>query len=268
VIVGIVYSWITAAAMWENLRARLPYLYDPWSERLPPRPTLMHAMIAISILVECNAIISAFTFALGGKAIMAAVQVLSYALGAVLVAMGMATFLARRGVAAATIWCWRDTVDTDRGWFARYVAGTPREALWLIAGIGGGLVLALFAHLYGEVVSQIPWAADAIRAARGRMDAIPGMAVSYGAIAILMAPFAEEYLFRGLLFRTLDRQWGGGWTAVAGAAAFFAIYHPLLSWLPVALVGAANCVLFKRSGRLAPAILLHMTYNAVVVLWN
>ncbi len=37
-IVGIVFSWITAAAMWQNLRARLPYLYDPWSETLLPQP--------------------------------------------------------------------------------------------------------------------------------------------------------------------------------------------------------------------------------------
>jgi len=36
---GIVYSAVTAAAMWQNLRARLPYLYDPWSERLPAAPT-------------------------------------------------------------------------------------------------------------------------------------------------------------------------------------------------------------------------------------
>jgi len=48
-IMGIVYSYITAAAMWENFRARLPYLYDPWSEKMPPPPTLMNAMIAISI---------------------------------------------------------------------------------------------------------------------------------------------------------------------------------------------------------------------------
>jgi hypothetical protein len=51
-VVGIVYSYITAAAMWQNFRARLPYLYDPWSEKLPPPPTLMHEMVAISILVE------------------------------------------------------------------------------------------------------------------------------------------------------------------------------------------------------------------------
>jgi len=39
--------------------------------------------------------------------------------------------------------------------------------------------------------------------------------------------FAEEYLFRGLLFRALDRE-SGGWRAVAGSAAFFAVYHPPL----------------------------------------
>src|SRR5262249_20435386 len=36
---GVVFSWLTAAAMWQNFRARLPFLYDPWSEQLPPPPT-------------------------------------------------------------------------------------------------------------------------------------------------------------------------------------------------------------------------------------
>lgn len=98
------------------------------------------------------------------------------------------------------------------------------------------------------------------------MRSIPGLAVSYAVIAIGFAPFAEEYLFRGLVYRTLDRHWGGRKT-VGAAAAFFAIYHPALSWLPVAALGAANCLLFKRSKRLAPAVILHMAYNAVVVLW-
>lgn len=269
VIVGIVYSWITAAAMWENLRARLPYLYDPWSEQLPPPPTLMHAMVAISILVECTAILTATTYAVGGTGMMAAVQAFGYALCAIAVSIGMAMFLGRRGVPPSSIWCWRAETDAAGGesWFRHYVAGRPRDLLWLLGGIGGGLVLALVAHVYIDAVSQIPWAADAIHAARRRMDAVPGMTASYAAIAILFAPFAEEYLFRGLLYRTLNRQWGS-WTAVVGAAAFFAIYHPLLSWLPVALLGAVNCVLFRRSGRLAPAILLHMTYNAAIMLWT
>jgi len=52
---------------------------------------------------------------------------------------------------------------------------------------------------------------------------------------------------------------------VAGSAAFFAIYHPALSWLPVGLLGAANALLYKKTARLAPSIVLHMVYNAVVL---
>jgi membrane protease YdiL (CAAX protease family) len=84
-------------------------------------------------------------------------------------------------------------------------------------------------------------------------------------MAVLFAPCAEEYLFRGVLFRALDREWGG-WRAVVGSAAFFAIFHPPLAWVPVSLLGMANAILFKKTGRLAPAVLLHMVYNAVVLL--
>jgi membrane protease YdiL (CAAX protease family) len=83
-------------------------------------------------------------------------------------------------------------------------------------------------------------------------------------MSVVVAPVAEEFLFRGLLYRALDREWGG-WRAVLGSAAFFAAYHPAMSWLPVGLLGATNALLFKRTGRLAPAVVLHMTYNAIVV---
>ena len=67
-----------------------------------------------------------------------------------------------------------------------------------------------------------------------------------------------------MLYRALDREWGG-WRAVAGSAAFFAVYHPPLAWLPVGILGAVNCLLFKKTGRLTPAVILHMTYNAFVL---
>src|SRR5258708_12288026 len=94
------------------------------------------------------------------------------------------------------------------------------------------------------------------------MAKIPNLRMSYAVIAVAFAPFAEEYLFRGLLYRALDREWGG-WRAVVGSAAFFAIYHPPLFWLPVALLGIVNALLFKKSRRLAPPLALHMFYNTV-----
>ena len=97
------------------------------------------------------------------------------------------------------------------------------------------------------------------------MAKLPDLNLWYGLIAIAFAPLAEEYLFRGLLFRALDREWGG-WRAVAASAALFAIYHPPLAWLPVGLLGIACALLFKNTGRLAPAVMLHLAYNTVVLI--
>lgn len=269
-VVGIVYSWITAAAMWENLRARLPYLYDPWSETLPPPPTLMHAMISISILLECASVLTGLVLAIGGKDSLGVAQGIGYAICAVAVSVGASNFLSNRGVAPAQIWCWRDeSPDTDdaESWVHRYLAANRHDLGWLACGVGGGVLLALFAHGYLVTIELVHSIAETINASRVQMEVIPGMATAYAVMAIGFAPFAEEYLFRGLVYRTLDRQWGG-WKAVLGAAAFFAIYHPPLAWVPVALVGAANCLLFRRSKRLAPAVLLHMAYNTVVTLWT
>lgn len=267
-IVGIVYSSITAAAMWENLRARLPYLYDPWSERLPEPPTLMHAMVSISILIECAALITGIVYGIGGKDSLGVAQGIGYAVCAVGVSIGVSHFLSTRDVSPARIWCWRhDEPDPDikESWVRRYLAADRHQARWLFIGVGGGVLLGLLAYGYMTAIQLIPSVAEMIRISEQQMQSIPAMGIAYAVVAIGFAPFAEEYLFRGLVFRTLDRQWGG-WKAVAAAAAFFAIYHPTLSWIPVAIVGAANCVLFKQSKRLAPAVLLHMTYNAVVLL--
>jgi len=97
------------------------------------------------------------------------------------------------------------------------------------------------------------------------MATMPNLRMCYAVMAAALSPFAEEDLFRGLLYRAFDREWGG-WRAVFGSAAFFAIYHPPLSWLPVALLGIGSALLFKKTGWLMPSVILHMVYNAVVVL--
>lgn len=266
-IMGIVYSYITAAAMWENFRARLPYLYDPWSEKIPPPPTLMHAMIAISILVEGGAVVTGVLAVIMGHQNIAVAQAIGYAVCAVIVSIGVSKFLGNRGVRSEDVWCWHENVDSERGWepWWRSLGLQDVKILpALLAGAAGGLILGLFGRGYLAVLNHIPATAEIIRKSHEQMASIPNMYISYAVIAVLFAPFAEEYLFRGLLFRALDREWGG-WRAVVGSAAFFAIYHPALSWLPVVLLGICNALLFKKTGRLAPAVILHMVYNAVVL---
>ena len=268
-VVGVVYSYITAAAMWENFRARLPFLYDPWSEKPPPPPTLMHAMVAISVLVEGGAVISAPVIVIAGRENFAVARSVTYALCALVVSLCVANFLRQRGVRAVDVWCWRGAGTLARqknSWWCGDGSYRGRFLLALGAGVAGGLALGLLAGGYTALLLHFSAFAETMRHAREQMDKIPGLKVSYAFCAVAVAPFAEEYLFRGLLFRALDREWGG-WRAVLGSAAFFAIYHPPLAWVPVGLLGVTNATLFKTTGRLAPAVVLHMVYNAVVLLW-
>jgi len=264
---GIVYSYVTAAAMWQNFRARLPYLYDPWSETLPPPPTLMHAMISISILVEGGAVLTGMISVFAGHQYIAIAQAVSYGICALVVSFGVNEFLSNRNVWAEEVWCWSAYVDHEQEqkpwWSAIGFRDTTIYPL-LALGAGGGLLLGIFARGYMFVLSHWSITAEIIHKSQEQMAILPGFPIAYAVMAILFAPFAEEYLFRGLLYRSLDREWGG-WLAVFGSAAFFAIYHPVLAWVPVALVGASNALLFKKTGRLFPAVILHMVYNIVVV---
>ncbi len=278
-VMGIVYSYITAAAMWQNFRARLPYLYDPWAERVPPPPTLMHAMISISILVEAGAILTGIISAIAGREYAGVAMAASYGICAIAVSIGVSEFLNNRGVSPRQVWNWLPDENAEAAEETEEILTAERpkfgwgrffrefQLLWpfLVLGAVGGLVLGVFAHGYLAVLHQIPFVAEMMRKSEEAMAKVPDFKAWYGFMAIAFAPFAEEYLFRGLLFRALDREWGG-WRAVLGSAAFFAIYHPPLAWLPVGLLGAANCILFKKTGRLAPAVVLHMVYNTVVTL--
>ncbi len=267
-IMGIVYSYMTAAAMWQNFRARLPYLYDPWSEETPQPPTLMHAMIAISILVEGGAVVTGLVLVIAGRENIAVAQAISYGICAVVVSIGTQIFLSERNVLPSDVWYWPAPLPPDgepeplgrRAW-----QSASKNVPLLLLGAGMGAALGLFAAGYLAVLHHIPATAEILRKSEEALAKIPDLKISYAVMAVGFAPFAEEYLFRGLLFRALDREWGG-WRAVVGSAAFFAVYHPPLAWIPVFLLGASNAMLFKKTGRLAPAVMLHMIYNAVVVL--
>jgi membrane protease YdiL (CAAX protease family) len=266
-IAGVVYSQLTAAAMWQNFRYRLPFLYDPWSETLPPAPTLMHAMIGISAMVEGASVLTALAIMAMGREILPLTNPLIYGLCAIITAVVLGFFLRRRGVPRSHVWLWIEPDDPDppRPWRRLGLAGKHDVLALLALGAALGLFLGALAHGYTLLLEYWPYTGEWVENARRQMDSVPNARESYAVIAVLLAPLAEEFLFRGLLYRALDREWGG-WRAILGAAAFFAIYHPLLSWAPVAALGATNAWLFKRTGRLAPAVALHMAYNATVLL--
>ena len=165
------------------------------------------------------------------------------------------------------VWLWPSTaaefqIPKVSSWLSRHASRS--FLLPLLVGCGTGIALGLLAHGYLSILRHIPALAVQLHKADLASEQMPQLRYALFVIAVCIAPFSEEFLFRGLLFRALDGEWGG-WRAVLGSAAFFASYHPVLSWLPVAVLGTVNALLFRRTGRLGPAILAHMAYNAVVL---
>ncbi len=254
--VGLVYSWLTSAAMWQNFRARLPFLFDPWSEKLPPPPTLMHAMISISAMTEGMALLFAALLGMLGKSEIAVAQALAYGIAGLVTWLCVQSWMEGRGVRTADIWQW-PVARVD--WLATRSFG---DKLFVGAVLGAALGTVALGYLW--IVRQVPMLNDQLIQTQKQLTADPERRYWLVIMAVGLAPLAEEYLFRGLLYRALDREWGG-WKALVASSCFFAIYHPPMSWIPVAAFGFLSAFLFRRTGHLAPCVCAHMAYNAVVV---
>jgi membrane protease YdiL (CAAX protease family) len=91
----------------------------------------------------------------------------------------------------------------------------------------------------------------------------------FALFGIAAAPFFEEVIFRGFLFKVLFELKGAG-TAVSVTAILFAVLHlPQLwgSWAGVALIFVVGYVLSLvrwRSNSLIPSFIIHTAYNAML----
>jgi membrane protease YdiL (CAAX protease family) len=85
-------------------------------------------------------------------------------------------------------------------------------------------------------------------------------------VVALVAPFAEELLFRGLGFSLL-RPLLGEWPTIIAIGVSFGLYHGLVEALPeLALFGCALAWLRARTGSVYPGMLAHATFNTVGLL--
>lgn len=78
----------------------------------------------------------------------------------------------------------------------------------------------------------------------------------------LIAPPIEELVFRGLLYRAWERQWG--WVPAAIASSLvFAFMHPAV-YISQFAAGLIFVCIFRRTGSLWAAIATHAIYNVLV----
>lgn len=83
--------------------------------------------------------------------------------------------------------------------------------------------------------------------------------------ACLLAPFAEEFLYRGVLFRSFWNRLGVLPAALISSAIFAALhFYDGYGLASVAVFGLSCALLYAATGSLGAAIVLHMLYNTAI----
>lgn len=82
---------------------------------------------------------------------------------------------------------------------------------------------------------------------------------------VLLAPLAEEVMFRGLAFGILRRRWGF-WIGAAATAVVFGLAHGFADALPAAVMGFYFAYQVEQDGSLLGSLALHGLNNLAAVL--
>lgn len=81
----------------------------------------------------------------------------------------------------------------------------------------------------------------------------------------VLAPIAEELVFRGVLLTRLKSRFGTK-TAILISSALFGLTHLSLAMVRAALFGACMCILYLRTENILVPIVIHMVYNFLLTI--
>lgn len=242
---------VVACAVWQKVRERIPYLLDP-TQLPPPSLGLSDAVICVFSFVAVQSLLALILYRtrLGLVGALA----VSYVLAALAVGSLSLLVFWRRKVPG--LWRQLGLVAAEHAprlpWARAAVLGT-------VLGLGVGVLGAG----YQVLLRNVGWLRDL-----AERSAMPGLGEK-GAyawivvLAVLAAPPLEEYLFRGLLYRTLLRSARPA-VAILASAAIFAAIHPPIAFPAVFCLGIVAALALRATGLLIAPVLAHMTYNAIV----
>lgn len=161
-------------------------------------------------------------------------------------------FLRRHGTG------WREGFGLGRGTRASV-------ALWSLLGAGlilpGAMLLGKAASWTLRAAGVLPELQGAVRLLVERPE--PWEIFIYGFGAILMAPVAEEALFRGILYPTLKQSGHPALALWTSALIFGASHMNLMAFVPMVFIALVLTWLYERTGNLLVCCLAHALFNAV-----
>lgn len=85
--------------------------------------------------------------------------------------------------------------------------------------------------------------------------------------AVIMAPFVEEIVFRGFIFRSVQARWGTVVGMLISSVVFAGShFYSVNGTVHVFLFGILNCWVYQRTGKLAASMIVHAGNNLAVIL--
>jgi len=141
----------------------------------------------------------------------------------------------------------------------------------------------LLAVLVGTVVLPITWYLNHVAfLLLSRIEAQPpmqpavetfratvtkGQQIVFGVVTIVVAPVAEELLFRGVLYPALRRYARRSFALWGVAVVFAAIHQSDVTFVPLTFLAVMLALLYEETGSLTAPILVHCIFNSANFLW-
>jgi membrane protease YdiL (CAAX protease family) len=161
----------------------------------------------------------------------------------------------------------------DGGWRAAFGLDRIRKRDWV--PWLWGLALTYAGRTAVGIVAAALTDGRAAREASNLSVGHPTVAtvVTLALTACVLAPIAEELMFRGLVLRTFMRRMSF-WPAAVLSTVLFAVFHvyevhtvegAVTLAFSVGVLGLVNCYLVRITGRLTPGIMVHAAFNALAL---
>jgi len=145
--------------------------------------------------------------------------------------------------------------------------GRPAFRLWLGPALFGmGFVLPAFGLHYISQTVLVRLGQEQVVQEAVQMVMATEHPVEVGlqvVSVVVMAPIAEELLFRGILYNTIKHT-GYPLAGMTISAALFALVHGSLAlMLPLFVMGFTLAWVYERSGSIIAPMMMHATFNAI-----
>ena len=85
-------------------------------------------------------------------------------------------------------------------------------------------------------------------------------------VAVILAPLTEELLFRGVVYKRIDRAYGFWPAAIISSLLFGALHGNLSQFIYASALGMLFAYAYYKSGKLSVCIIMHLAANAVSLL--